>query len=104
MNEDEEVEEELVIHLTVRDFNSTKLILRPLSHQISIESEIINLNLTEYVIGPLLKFYSKPNHNSEIHLQYINYYDEINISKYLKQSPKGRLQETEELNFVTINQ
>ena len=46
---------------------------------------MINVNLSAYAIGPVLKFYTKPNTNPDIHMAFVNYYDEINIKKYLSQ-------------------
>lgn len=44
--------------------------------------DVLTLNLTNYVSGPLGRFYNYPNHLSVF--QYVNYETEISVEEQLK--------------------
>lgn len=64
----------------IRNFNDPNIILLP-TKELNIDSTYVNFNLSALAIGPVQKFYSESNkHDKNIHMEFINYYNTINIS------------------------
>lgn len=65
----------------MRDFDDSTIVKAQNSEIAHNFKKYLNLNLNDYIIGPLGKFYTYSNTISAF--QYVNYYTEINISDVL---------------------
>ena len=73
----------MLINIGIRKFNDSSLYILPIK-TLSIDSSYINFNLSSMAFGPLQRFYLEDNMSDDnIHLQFINYFNTINIAKFL---------------------
>ena len=70
--------ENLIVNMTIRDYDDLTLTKSSAGGALVLVEDVLNMNLTEYVVGPLGRFFDYPNNLSA--LQYINYHSELNIS------------------------
>lgn len=80
--DDNNTDQSLTINITLRDFNDSTIVKTQNNDIAPNFKQFLNLNLSNYIMGPLGKFYTYPNNISAF--QYVNYYTEINISDSLK--------------------
>lgn len=69
--------ENLILNISIRDFHDSTISKNENKDFIKTFYEILSINLSDYVIGPLGKFYNYPNSYSAF--QYINYFTEISM-------------------------
>jgi hypothetical protein len=84
LNISDQQNQNLVIECVIKDFNDSSISQTEGSNFLKTYRELLNINLSDYIQGPLGKFYSYPNNISAF--QYINEFSEIDISAYLKMS------------------
>lgn len=73
--------ETLLLHINIRDYFDLTLQKFSGGPGIALIENVLNLNLTDYVIGPLGRFYEYPNNLSAF--QYINFRSELNVEREL---------------------
>lgn len=74
----------LVLECSIRDFNDSSIKQAPDSSFLKTYRELLSVNLSDYVEGPLGRFYNYPNNISAF--QYINEFSEIDLSAFLRMS------------------
>lgn len=72
----------MIIGFNFRQSNDTKIAQTGQDDELTYR-EVLKVNLSDYVVGPLGRFYNYPNNLSAF--QYINYLNEADMGKSLVQ-------------------
>lgn len=94
----------MLIYISIRKFNDWSLYILPIK-PLSVDSSFVNFNLSGMAFGPLQRYYLQDNmsdHN--IHLQFINYFNTINIADFLNESTQNAgLKGIEKVKQIALN-
>lgn len=102
INISDQQNQNLILECSLRSFNDSSITQAENANFLKSYRDLLRVNLSDYIQGPLGKFYNYPNNISAF--LYINAYSEIDISGYLKMSGRPMaLSFNNYLNAAIIN-